>query len=314
MNKTGIIWDELFTRHSMGLGHPESPSRLLSIKQVLDGDGVGKKVLSVKPRPASIEEMAFVHAKKYISYIESTKDQENTILDPDTSANAFTWTAACLAAGAGIILAEQVVAGRLNNAFALVRPPGHHAEQNQAMGFCIFNNIAIAAQYALKKLNIERIFIIDYDTHHGNGTQDAFYENPNVFYFSVHRAHFYPGTGTAEETGKGSGKGFNLNIPLESGATDDVYKKVFDKHLIPAIEEFKPQLILVSAGFDAHVRDPLGGMKATTKGFAWMAETIMQLAQTTCSGKAVFFLEGGYDLKALRDSVEVTLEAMVSTD
>ncbi len=311
MKKTGIIWNTLFTRHSMGLGHPESPSRLFAIQQVLEGDGVGKNVISLEPNPVGVQELAYIHSNDYISSIKATSGQDNTFLDPDTSANRFTWDAACLAAGAGITLTKQVVSQELNNAFAFVRPPGHHAEKNHTMGFCIFNNIAIAAKYALKNLDVERIFILDYDTHHGNGTQNAFYEDNQVFYFSVHRSHFFPGTGMEEEKGKGEGQGFNLNIPVAYGADDNIYKKVFDNHLVPAVEKFSPQLILVSAGFDAHVRDPLGGMKVTTQGFAWIAKTVMELAKDTCQGKAVFFLEGGYDLKALRDSVEVTLERMV---
>lgn len=311
MSKTGIIWDQRFAEHAMGLGHAESPSRLFAIKEILDGNGVGRELLYQEARAATKEELTLIHDESYIKYIEQTAGAERTFLDPDTSANAHTWETATLAAGSGIVLTQKVVEEKLINAFALVRPPGHHAEKNHAMGFCIFNNIAIAAKYATKYLGIERIAIIDFDVHHGNGTQNAFYNDERVLYISTHRQHFYPGSGGENETGEGKGSGTNLNIPLEYGADDDVYKRIFDKKIVPAVNKFNPELMLVSAGYDAHCRDPLGGMKVTTEGFRWITQTLSELAKEYCKGKQVYFLEGGYDLKALRESVEATLEILV---
>lgn len=294
----------------MGLYHPESPSRLLAIKEVLEGDGVGREVSKIEPRAATIEELCNIHDRSYVERIEATAGGEMVNLDPDTVACADTWDAALYAAGANLVLVDGVMNADIKNGFAFVRPPGHHAERDRAMGFCIFNNIAIAAEYAKKRHKLDRIFIIDFDVHHGNGTQHVFYERGDIFFASIHRSEFYPGSGFPDETGSGKGKGTNLNIPLGYGADDDVYKMVFDKHIVPAVMDFRPQLILVSAGYDAHVRDPLGGMKMTTDGFRWIARTISHLAEECCGGKVVYTLEGGYDLKALRDSVEATLEVM----
>jgi acetoin utilization deacetylase AcuC-like enzyme len=312
MKKTAVIWDERFTRHVMGLGHPESPSRLFAIKEVLDGNGVGREVVCAKPREASKEELAYIHDESYIESVEKTNGQEPVYLDPDTVACSATWMAAKLAAGSTLSLIEKVVKGDFKNGFAFVRPPGHHAERNRAMGFCFFNNIAIGARYAVKDLELERVAIVDFDVHHGNGTQNAFYEDDRVFFTSVHRSNFYPGTGLESESGSGKGKGTTLNIPLEYGADDNVYKKVFDERIMPAVEHFKPQLILVSAGFDPHYRDPLGGMKMTTAGFQWIAVHLAELAKECCEGKHVYVLEGGYDLRAIRECTEKILEAMVA--
>jgi acetoin utilization deacetylase AcuC-like enzyme len=312
MPQTGVIWDERFTKHMMGLGHPESPSRLFAIKEVLDGDGVGKEVTHFTPRPATKEEIMYIHDQAYVESVEKTAGGESVYLDPDTVACADTWMAAQYAAGATMKLIEEVLKGKVRNAFAFVRPPGHHAERNRAMGFCFFNNVAIGAEYALRKLGIKRAAIIDFDVHHGNGTQHAFYDRDDVFYASIHRAPFYPGTGLANETGEGKGKGTNLNIPLESGADDDVYKQAFDKKIIPAVMRFAPEMLLISAGFDPHQRDPLGGMRMTTDGFGWMARALADLATELCTGRHVYVLEGGYDLRALREGVEAALEVMVS--
>ncbi len=314
MKKTGVLWDERFVRHEMGFSHPESPKRLLVIKEVLDGGGIGKELTHVAARAATKEELMYVHDKSYIESVEATAGEEGyTYLDPDTLACAHTWEAAEYAAGGTLSLVDEVLKGDLTNGFAFVRPPGHHSEKNQAMGFCIFNNIAIAAEHAKRRHGVERIAIVDFDVHHGNGTQQAFYEREDVFFASVHRAPFYPGTGLANETGTGKGKGTTLNIPLEYGADDDVYKTVFDKQIVPAVLNFSPKLILVSAGFDSHDRDPLGGMKMTTDGYRWIATTLSHLANECCGGKVVYVLEGGYDLRALQGSVEATLEVMLSS-
>lgn len=312
MKRTAVIWDERFVRHRMGLTHPESPSRLLAIKQVLDGDGVGRDVERREPRAATKEELCYIHEAGYVEKVERTAGSEMVHLDPDTVACSETWEAARYAAGATIVLVDDVIKGKITNGFAFVRPPGHHAEKGAAMGFCFFNNIAIGAEYARRICGLERIAIIDFDVHHGNGTQHAFYERDDVFFTSLHRLPFYPGTGAANETGAGRGKGTTLNIPMEEGAGDDDYKKAFDRHIVPAVLRFEPQLILVSAGYDAHANDPLGGMRMTPDGFKWIARTIADLAGECSQGRVVYALEGGYDLKALRESVEATLEVMLA--
>ena len=311
MVRTGIIWDERYTLHEMGYGHPESPRRLLSIKDVIEGDGVGRELARLNPRHATAEEIALIHDKSYIKRVAATAGQEMTALDPDTSTNAYTWASARLAAGGLLVCVEAVLKGEAGNAFALVRPPGHHAERGRAMGFCIFNNVAIAAEWLIKIGGMERVAIVDFDVHHGNGTQHAFYDRPDVFFASVHRFPFYPGTGASSEKGEGEGKGTTLNVPLEMGADDDDYRRAFEEKIVPAVERFSPQYILVSAGFDAHVSDPLGGMRATTNGFRWMMRTLVDLAGATCKGRLAVTLEGGYNVKALRDCVEAQLEEMV---
>lgn len=311
MLKTAVVWDKRYTFHEMGYLHPESPRRLLAIKEVLDGAGVGKEVLHIDARAATEEELAHVHDEKYIKKVAATAGVEHAVFDPDTSANAYTWEAAIYAAGGFLKCVEEVDARRVKNAFAFVRPPGHHAERGHAMGFCFFNNVAIAAEWLLKNRKADRVAIVDFDVHHCNGTQHAFYSRPDVFVASIHHYPFYPGTGSANETGEGEGRGANLNIPLTAGADDDDYRRAFEEKIIPAVEKFAPEFLLVSAGFDAHADDPLGGMRVTTEGFGWMMETLCLLAKERCHGKIAAVLEGGYNIKALRDAVEAQLEAMV---
>lgn len=308
---TAIVWDERYLLHEMGLLHPEAPGRLLAIKEILDGDGVGHELRPIGARVATNEELGFIHDEHYIKRIAGTSGKDTTFLDPDTSANAHTWEAARLAAGGLLRCVEEVLEGRAMNAFAFIRPPGHHAEHARAMGFCIFNNVAIGAEWLIRR-GLSRVAIIDFDVHHCNGTQHAFYARPDVFVASVHRFPFYPGTGATDETGEGEGSGATLNIPLPAGSGDDDYHRAFEDRIIPAIQGFSPKFILVSAGFDAHVMDPLGGMRVTTHCFCWMMESIVALAKECSSGKMAATLEGGYNTKALRDCVEAELEVMVS--
>lgn len=310
MGKTAIVLDKRYIFHEMGNSHPESPGRLLAIREVLDGDGIGREVVKIEPREAVNEELAWVHDENYIKRIAATAGREFTSLDPDTSANAHTWEAAVYAAGGFLQCVEEVCKGHYRNAFAFVRPPGHHAERARAMGFCFFNNIAIGAEWLMKNCGLERIAIVDFDVHHCNGTQHTFYRRPDVFVASVHRFPFYPGSGGANETGEGEGKGATLNVPLHAGAGDDDYRRAFEEKIIPALDRFGPRYLLVSAGFDAHVLDPLGGMKVSTAGFKWMMETLTAFARERCNRKMAVTLEGGYNLKALRGSAEASLEAM----
>jgi len=204
----------------------------------------------------------------------------------------------------------MVISGELDNAFALVRPPGHHAERDRAMGFCLFNNVAIGARYAQKFHNLKRVLIVDWDLHHGNGTQHSFEEDDSILYFSTHQSPFYPGTGAFEEAGKGKGKGFTVNVPLSTGYGDGEFLEIFEKILKPMALKFKPELILVSAGIDIYMNDPLGGMRVTPKGFAGLTRSIMDISNECCGGKMVITLEGGYDLPGLRDSVKEILKEM----
>jgi acetoin utilization deacetylase AcuC-like enzyme len=228
----------------------------------------------------------------------------------DTSTCAKSYETALLAAGGLLELIKVVMQGKFNNGFALVRPPGHHAEQDRAMGFCLFNNAAIGARYALRNFSLQRILIVDWDVHHGNGTQHSFYEDPQVLYFSTHRYGFYPGTGAATEVGKGKGEGFTVNVPLSTGASDADYGNIFEKFLKPIALEYQPQLILVSAGFDIHYNDPLGGMDVSEKGFARMTQILMEIAGATAQGKLVLTLEGGYNVSSQRRSVKAVLEEL----
>ncbi|HYA94397.1 MAG TPA: histone deacetylase [Thermodesulfobacteriota bacterium] len=311
MNRTGVVKDRRYLEHVMDPGHPESPDRLREIYQGIEEEEMKGRVLGkVKPRPATREELETVHSPAYIDLIASTAGKPYVRLDADTSTCAKSYEAALLAAGGLLELIKVVMQGKLNNGFALVRPPGHHAERDRAMGFCLFNNVAIGAHYALQSFSLQRILIVDWDVHHGNGTQNSFYEDPRVLYFSTHRYGFYPGTGAATEVGRGRGEGFTVNVPLSPGTGDADYGILFEKLLKPIALEYRPQLILVSAGFDTHYNDPLGGMEVTERGFARMTQILMEIAEATAQGKLVLTLEGGYNVTAERRSVKAVLEEL----
>jgi acetoin utilization deacetylase AcuC-like enzyme len=264
----------------------------------------------IKPRMATQEELELIHVPRYIQQVAVTADHACVMLDPDTYACAKSYETAKLAAGGTLAAVDEVVGGKLNNAFALIRPPGHHAESNRAMGFCLFNNVAIAAGYALKKYKLKKALIIDWDLHHGNGTQHSFYDRADVLYFSTHQFPYYPGTGFATETGSGAGKGFTVNVPLSPGPGDAEYMEIFEEILEPIALEYKPDIVFVSAGFDIYHQDPLGGMQVTPEGFANLARIVLAFAKETCGGKVVFVLEGGYHLDGLRDSVREVLKTL----
>ena len=298
--------------HVMDPGHPESPERLGEIYQMIEEEEMrGRFLGKVRPRPATREEIEMVHSPAYIDLVASTADKPYVRLDMDTSTCAKSYETALLAAGGLLELIKVVMQGKLNNGFALVRPPGHHAERDRAMGFCLFNNIAIGARYALRNFSLQRILIVDWDVHHGNGTQNSFYEDPQVLYFSTHRyGFFYPGTGGATEVGKGRGEGFTVNVPFSTGAGDADYGNIFEKLLKPIALEYQPQLILVSAGFDTHYNDPLGGMEVSEKGYARMTQILMEIAGATAQGKLVLTLEGGYNVTSQKRSVKAVLEEL----
>jgi len=309
MKKTGIVRDNRYMEHVMGYGHPECPERLAAIYDMLDKE-MGGLLLGIPAREANREELAYIHSEHYIDEIASTSGIASTYLDADTQTSAGSYNAALLAAGGLMKAVSMVNAGTLDNAFALVRPPGHHAERSRAMGFCLFNNVAIAAMHARKKLGLDRILIVDWDVHHGNGTQHSFEDNPGVLYFSSHQYPHYPGTGSYGETGRGDGEGYTLNIPLPTGYGDGDFVSIYDKVLKPAALEYKPDMILVSAGFDIYIDDPLSRMNVTPEGFAGLTSLLMDLADSCCEGKMVITLEGGYHVEGQRDSVKAVLEEM----
>jgi acetoin utilization deacetylase AcuC-like enzyme len=309
MSRTGVVKDGRYLEHVMDPGHPESPDRLRAVYQMLEEEQMrGLWLEEIGPRPATREELETIHTPAYIDLVASTAGKPHVRLDADTSTCARSYEAALLAAGGLLELIKAVMEGQLDNGFALVRPPGHHAENDHAMGFCIFNNVAIGAEYALRHFSLKRILIVDWDVHHGNGTQKSFYEDPRVLYFSIHRyGFFYPGTGAATEIGAGKGKGFNVNVPLSTGCGDGEYGNIFERFLKPIALEYRPELILVSAGFDIHYDDPLGGMQVTEKGFARMTQVLTEIAKATTLGRMVITLEGGYNIAGQRRSVKSVL-------
>jgi acetoin utilization deacetylase AcuC-like enzyme len=306
----GYVYDPIYLKHDTGQ-HVEVAARLEAIIAYLEKTGLKEQLTLIKPRPATVDEIALVHTREYIKEIEETARKGGGWLDPDTVMSAGSYEAALYAAGGLIRAVEAVMGGKISSAFALVRPPGHHATSGQAKGFCLFNNIAIAAKYALAEYNLERILIIDFDVHHGNGTQDTFYDDPRVMYISAHQYPFYPGSGDIGETGGGAAKGTNINIPLPAGCGDSEYLKVFEQIIVPASRRFSPRLILVSAGYDNHWADPLAMMEVSTSGFGQMAGIIKGLADELCGGRLALTLEGGYNLDALAASVKATFDVLI---
>lgn len=277
---------------------------------MLDNNRAFDSLISIPPRKAALADVEALHTPEHVERILDTANEPMRQLDPDTITSEKSCEAAFMAVGAVQQAIKAVMTHTVDNAFALVRPPGHHAERNRPMGFCLFNNIALGAQYAQSRFGLKRILIIDWDVHHPNGTQSLFENTPEVLLFSTHRFPFYPGTGNFDECGSGPGLGFTINVPLPAGTRDTDYMDVYTRLLLPVAREYQPELILVSAGFDAHLDDPIGGMAVTEKGFAAMAGLVLKLAEDTCAGKTVMVLEGGYDLSALRRSVKSVLKTM----
>jgi len=303
MRKTVILKNDLFLEHIPDFNHVESPDRLRVIYEQLDKSPLNEIFLYPDFDPAPVEVLELNHSKDHIMRVAGTADQAFNSLDPDTQTSAKSFDAACLAAGAVIAGMEMIMRGEADNGFALVRPPGHHAEVNRAMGFCLFNNVAVGARYGLEKLGLERIAIIDWDLHHGNGTQNSFYRSKEVLYLSTHAYPYYPGSGGPGEVGAGDGEGYTVNVPLSGGHDDRAFAKIFQEIILPVIRDYHPDFIIISAGFDTYFADPLGTMAVTEQGYACMTKQVVDLAAEVCQGRLLVALEGGYNLRGLRDGV-----------
>jgi acetoin utilization deacetylase AcuC-like enzyme/formylglycine-generating enzyme required for sulfatase activity len=310
--KTGFVYHDIYLEHKTTPGHPESPERLVTIVENLKAKGLFSKLVPITPSPVDMKWLTKIHTPEYIERAKRSCAEDAGYLDSlDVPISPESYEAALMAAGGVLSAIDAVMEQKITNAFCAVRPPGHHAVKDQAMGFCIFNNLAIGTRYIQDKYGLSKVLIIDWDVHHGNGTQAAFYDDPNVLYFSVHRYPFYPGTGSTMEKGKGKGADYNINVPLPAGSNDADYLKAFETKLKPAALSFSPDFVLISAGFDAHRDDPLGGMEVTEKGYIQMTKIAKDIAEKCCDSRLVSILEGGYNLEALAASVEAHIRVLM---
>ncbi len=308
-----IVTSPEYLKHDFG-DHPENAQRLRANESALESPALALRdfLLPLDPRPATLEQIAAVHDLDYIEGLRRAMARAPGYIDgAPTYIVPESFEVAYLSAGGAIRAVDAVLGGEAQSAFALIRPPGHHAEPDQPMGFCLFNNVAIAARHALRQAGIERVLIVDFDVHHGNGTQDVFYADPAVCFISSHQQGIYPGTGALDETGAGAGRGCNINLPLPEGAGDSAFARLGDEIIAPIAARFKPNLVLVSAGFDAHWLDPLAGLQLTLTGYARLAQILCQIAREACGGRLVFVLEGGYHLAALAGGVVTVLRTLL---
>ncbi len=310
--RTGFFYHPACLEHDTGEGHPERPARLRAIIEHLTNVGLLDWLDVREPEPIALETIALVHPKSYIDFIARSCKEELTLLDSDTVVSKNSFLAARLAAGAVVDAVDKVSKGEWQNAFCAVRPPGHHAEVSEAMGFCLFNNVAIGAEWLRRNGKAERVLIIDWDVHHGNGTQNIFYERGDVFYFSVHQWPLYPGTGRAEETGSRAGAQATRNLLFPPRTSEEIYLERFCEATQEIFESFQPDFALISAGFDAHREDPLAQLQLTETGFAQMTDHVLGLAKRFCGARVVSVLEGGYNLNALARSVAAHVERMLA--
>jgi acetoin utilization deacetylase AcuC-like enzyme/formylglycine-generating enzyme required for sulfatase activity len=308
---TGLIYDEIYLEHKTTPGHPERPERLVEIINRLKTGGLYSQLLALRPAPAALDWIQMVHSLDYIERAQKSSEGGASFLDSaDVPISRRSYDAAVMAAGGVLAAVDAVMNKQVTNAFCAVRPPGHHAMENQALGFCIFNNVAIGTKYVQKKYGLSNVLIVDWDVHHGNGTQATFYDDPTVLYFSVHQYPFYPGSGSEAEKGEGKGLNSTINVPLPAGSGDEEYVKAFEEKLRPAALAFGPDFVFISAGFDAHEDDLLGGMKVTADGFAELTRIVKSIAQRCCNGRIVSVLEGGYHLGGLAASVEAHIRVL----
>lgn len=300
--KTGFVYHTDYLKHDTGPQNPERPERLQASIKALQAAEFWGDLHQIEARPVTPEQLCYAHVQAHIDRVR-WHCENNLPLDYDTPTAAASYDIARLSTGAVLRIAEAVIAGSVSNAFALVRPPGHHATPTRSMGFCLFNNVAIAARYLQREHGVDRVAIIDWDVHHGNGTQDIFYDDPSVFFFSAHQVPLYPGTGMANETGTGGAVGTTLNVPMRPGSEPNHYIEVFQNTLKPALLAFNPDFLVVSAGFDAHRLDPLAAINMTADGFASLTDILCEIAAETCGGRLISALEGGYNLEGLSESV-----------
>jgi acetoin utilization deacetylase AcuC-like enzyme len=306
----GFVLDDIFVQHRAPSGHPERPARAEAVRDALLAADIANRGTKIETRKAKDHELAAVHGGGYLSQLERIVPGNQGWLDPDTYYSPGTWDAALAAAGSASELATRVLAGELSQGIAVVRPPGHHATRDQAMGFCLINNVAVAAA-AARAAGAARVAIVDWDVHHGNGTQDIFWNDPAVMYTSVHQFPFYPGSGAPSEIGGVNARGTTINVGLPASSGDADYAAVFDHVFMPALARFKPDLLIISAGFDAYQDDPLAGMRVTQAGFAAMAKRLRWAAKRWSSDRVIAVLEGGYDLAGLGGGMTATLNAFV---
>jgi acetoin utilization deacetylase AcuC-like enzyme len=314
MSTSAVFYDPIYMEHDTGYGHPERPERLQATMQLLEKVGLSEKVRIISPRDATVEEIGLVHPKKYIEKVKRTAESGGGWLDPDTHVGVRSYDAALKSAGALLEGMERIFSGDIDNAFCLVRPPGHHATAERGMGFCLFNNNAIAARFAIKEMGISRVFILDWDAHHGNGLQDIFYDDDKVLYTSLHQYPHYPGTGSTGELGIGAGEGYTVNFPLPARSGEEVYLAAFDQVILPIARAYQPELVLISAGYDGHFSDLLCSMLLRGHSYAEMATRLKALAEEFCGGKMMAALEGGYNLAGIAISIADTIAVMAGED
>lgn len=308
MPNPAIVIDPRYAEHDTGAGHPERPARIEALLELVSK--VGSDLDSIAARAATGDELSLVHDPAYVEDVAKTQHRDWYAFDADTPTSRRSYETARLAAGGFLALLDAIMGGQARNGFAFVRPPGHHAERHRAMGFCLFNNVAVGAAYLRRKYGLGRLLVVDWDLHHGNGTQHMFERDPEILYVSTHQYPFYPGTGADDESGKGDGTGFTVNVPFPAGCGDADYIDAFRRVVVPIAQRYAPQFVLLSAGFDAHVRDPLGGMQVTEDGFRAMARMMLEVAGESAQGRCAAILEGGYDLQAICSSAGAVLDEM----
>jgi len=313
ISRTGLVYHPDYLEHRTGT-HPEAPERLVAIMERLEDRGLLERVVRIEPRVAGEEDILRVHTTGHLERVKNAVHDGLTHLDVDTVISGRSFEVALLAAGGVLEALDRIMEGEIRNALCLVRPPGHHATRDRAMGFCIFNNVAIGARYIQERYGIRRVLIVDWDLHHGNGTQDVFYEDGGVFYLSTHQSPHYPGSGSKQETGAGEGEGSTINLPFPAGTSEDVLLDSFRQALRDTTQIFVPEFIFVSAGFDAHRDDPLGNLNLTESGYAVLTELLLDAARVHCDGRLLSALEGGYNLRALSTSVEEHLRGLISSN
>ena len=315
MATVGLVYHPDYLKHTTGPMHPERPERLTAIMSLLENKGLVNTLKAIEPKPAPESWITSVHSSQHLASLRATgaqADDELAYVDGDTPMSRDSLRVAFLAVGGVLAGVDAVMSGQVRSVFCALRPPGHHAEPSRAMGFCLFNNVAIGARYIQRHHGLKKVLIIDWDVHHGNGTQEAFYKDPSVLFFSTHQYPFYPGTGGSSEQGLGAGLGSTINVPMRAGSGDDDYIEAFNSRLVPAAQAFQPDAVMISAGFDAHRNDPLASMRLTEEGYAELSRIVKRLADDYSSGRIISCLEGGYHLESMALSVYRHIQVLMS--